>query len=255
MSGPAVLLLKWFHYAGVLDRSWNIFSLPRSRLTPVCSLPQVITDLEEQLTQLSQENAELNRQNFYLSKQLDEASDEREDQLQLSQEVDRLRREVADREMHLNNQKQVICLHWNVWKHLNLNNSSCDTYLGPDQKKRCIMCCNEKVEVEGSSFQSGLVFFSPEHRDTEDNMQHVGGAGGGAGVLKWWAAGEGEAVGGLERGPGGWKKPSRETHQGPAETARQWEAESVRFKHERLWIYSHRYCTRGWQLNVIQFIQ
>uniref|UniRef100_A0A3Q3FJF2 non-specific serine/threonine protein kinase n=1 Tax=Labrus bergylta TaxID=56723 RepID=A0A3Q3FJF2_9LABR len=68
----------------------------------------VITDLEEQLTQLSQENAELNRQNFYLSKQLDEASDEREDQLQLSQEVDRMRREVADREMHLNNQKQNI---------------------------------------------------------------------------------------------------------------------------------------------------
>uniref|UniRef100_A0AAQ5YB75 Citron Rho-interacting kinase n=1 Tax=Amphiprion ocellaris TaxID=80972 RepID=A0AAQ5YB75_AMPOC len=68
----------------------------------------VITDLEEQLTQLSQENAELNRQNFYLSKQLDEASDEREDQLQLSHEVDRLRREVADREMHLNNQKQNI---------------------------------------------------------------------------------------------------------------------------------------------------
>ncbi|XP_029682238.1 citron Rho-interacting kinase isoform X2 [Takifugu rubripes] len=68
----------------------------------------VITDLEEQLTQLSQENAELNRQNFYLSKQLDEASDEREDQMQLSHEVDRLRREVADREMHLNNQKQNI---------------------------------------------------------------------------------------------------------------------------------------------------
>lgn len=67
----------------------------------------MITDLEEQLTQLSQENAELNRQNFYLSKQLDEASDEREDQMQLSHEVDRLRREVADREMHLNNQKQV----------------------------------------------------------------------------------------------------------------------------------------------------
>ncbi len=74
-------------------------------------LPQVITDLEEQLTQLSQENAELNRQNFYLSKQLDEASDDREDQLQLSQEVDRLRREVADREMHLNNQKQVTQTH------------------------------------------------------------------------------------------------------------------------------------------------
>lgn len=68
---------------------------------------QVITDLEEQLTRLTEENAELNRQNFYLSKQLDEASDEREDRLQLSQDVDRLRREVADREMHLNNQKQV----------------------------------------------------------------------------------------------------------------------------------------------------
>lgn len=67
----------------------------------------MITDLEEQLTTLTQENAELNRQNFYLSKQLDEASDEREDRLQLSQDVDRLRREVADREMHLNNQKQV----------------------------------------------------------------------------------------------------------------------------------------------------
>ncbi|XP_017270187.1 citron Rho-interacting kinase isoform X4 [Kryptolebias marmoratus] len=68
----------------------------------------VITDLEEQLTSLTQENAELNRQNFYLSKQLDEASDEREDRLQLSQDVDRLRREVADREMHLNNQKQNL---------------------------------------------------------------------------------------------------------------------------------------------------
>lgn len=74
--------------------------------TPIDVL-QVITDLEEQLTTLTQENAELNRQNFYLSKQLDEASDEREDRLQLSQDVDRLRREVADREMHLNNQKQV----------------------------------------------------------------------------------------------------------------------------------------------------
>uniref|UniRef100_A0A665VTS0 Citron rho-interacting serine/threonine kinase b n=1 Tax=Echeneis naucrates TaxID=173247 RepID=A0A665VTS0_ECHNA len=68
----------------------------------------VITDLEEQLTTLTQENAELNRQNFYLSKQLDEASDEREDQLHLSEDVDRLRREVADREMHLNNQKQNL---------------------------------------------------------------------------------------------------------------------------------------------------
>uniref|UniRef100_A0AAQ5ZL73 Citron rho-interacting serine/threonine kinase b n=1 Tax=Amphiprion ocellaris TaxID=80972 RepID=A0AAQ5ZL73_AMPOC len=68
----------------------------------------VITDLEEQLTALTQENAELNRQNFYLSKQLDEASDEREDRLHLSQDVDRLRREVADREMHLNNQKQNL---------------------------------------------------------------------------------------------------------------------------------------------------
>ncbi|XP_068617014.1 citron Rho-interacting kinase [Brachionichthys hirsutus] len=68
----------------------------------------VITDLEEQLTVLTHENAELNRQNFYLSKQLDEASDEREDQIQLSQDVDTLRREVADREMHLNNQKQNL---------------------------------------------------------------------------------------------------------------------------------------------------
>ncbi|KAJ4944042.1 hypothetical protein JOQ06_012589, partial [Pogonophryne albipinna] len=68
----------------------------------------VITDLEEQLTALTQDNAELNRQNFYLSKQLDEASDEREDRLHLGQDVDRLRREVADREMHLNNQKQNL---------------------------------------------------------------------------------------------------------------------------------------------------
>ncbi|XP_058850206.1 citron Rho-interacting kinase-like isoform X2 [Acipenser ruthenus] len=68
----------------------------------------VITDLEEQLNQLSQENADLNRQNFYLSKQLDEATDESEERLALSQDVDRLRREVADREMHLNNQKQNI---------------------------------------------------------------------------------------------------------------------------------------------------
>lgn len=68
---------------------------------------QVITDLEEQLTQLTQENAELNRQNFYLSKQLDELTVESEERLQLSHDVDRLRREVADREMHLSNQKQV----------------------------------------------------------------------------------------------------------------------------------------------------
>ncbi|XP_052418568.1 citron Rho-interacting kinase isoform X4 [Carassius gibelio] len=66
----------------------------------------VITDLEEQLTQLTQENADLNRQNFYLSKQLDEATDENEERLQLKQDVERMRREVADREMHLNNQKQ-----------------------------------------------------------------------------------------------------------------------------------------------------
>ncbi|XP_059405353.1 citron rho-interacting kinase isoform X6 [Carassius carassius] len=68
----------------------------------------VITDLEEQLTQLTQENAELNRQNFYLSKQLDELTLESEERLQLSQDVDRLRREAADREMHLSNQKQNI---------------------------------------------------------------------------------------------------------------------------------------------------
>lgn len=82
---------------------------------PVDSL-QVITDLEEQLTTLTHENAELNRQNFYLSKQLDEASDEREDRLHLSQDVDRLRREVADREMHLNNQKQVPGWFLSVWR-------------------------------------------------------------------------------------------------------------------------------------------
>lgn len=81
-------------------------------LVALCIFLQVITDLEEQLTSLTQENAELNRQNFYLSKQLDEASDEREDRLQLSQDVDRLRREVADREMHLNNQKQVTGSWW-----------------------------------------------------------------------------------------------------------------------------------------------
>lgn len=81
-------------------------------LTPSPPPLQVITDLEEQLTTLTQENAELNRQNFYLSKQLDEASDEREDRLQLGQDVDRLRREVADREMHLNNQKQVRGSQW-----------------------------------------------------------------------------------------------------------------------------------------------
>lgn len=81
-------------------------------LVALCIFLQVITDLEEQLTSLTQENAELNRQNFYLSKQLDEASDEREDRLQLSQDVDRLRREVADREMHLNNQKQVAGSWW-----------------------------------------------------------------------------------------------------------------------------------------------
>lgn len=68
------------------------------------------------MTQLTQENAELNRQNFYLSKQLDDATEENEDRLQLSQEVDRLRREVADREMHLNNQKQVKA-HIRVYMH------------------------------------------------------------------------------------------------------------------------------------------
>uniref|UniRef100_A0A8C7Z5B9 Citron rho-interacting serine/threonine kinase b n=1 Tax=Oryzias sinensis TaxID=183150 RepID=A0A8C7Z5B9_9TELE len=82
----------------------------KTQRSPGCCLilTMVITDLEEQLTTLTQENAELNRQNFYLSKQLDEASDEREDRLQLSQNVDQLRREVADREMHLNNQKQNL---------------------------------------------------------------------------------------------------------------------------------------------------
>lgn len=104
-----MILLPW-----IFGQTLKYIFISISKANTACTLlvlPQVITDLEEQLTQLSQENAELNRQNFYLSKQLDEASDDREDQLQLSQEVDRLRREVADREMHLNNQKQVIHLH------------------------------------------------------------------------------------------------------------------------------------------------
>lgn len=96
-----------------VQHEWSAF-FPCRLSVPLTPSPplQVITDLEEQLTTLTQENAELNRQNFYLSKQLDEASDEREDRLQLGQDVDRLRREVADREMHLNNQKQVRGSQW-----------------------------------------------------------------------------------------------------------------------------------------------
>ena len=102
--------LGWY----ILGSAWVVSVRLSILLTP--PLLQVITDLEEQLTTLTQENAELNRQNFYLSKQLDEASDEREDRLQLGQDVDRLRREVADREMHLNNQKQVRGSQWCVWR-------------------------------------------------------------------------------------------------------------------------------------------
>lgn len=70
--------------------------------------------------------------------------------------------------------------------------------------------------------------FLSEHWDSEDDMQHAGGAGGGAWVPERRAAGEGEAVGGLERRPGGREKPSGATHQGPAATAGQREAEQVR---------------------------
>lgn len=106
-EGSVLVDIFWVQHEWSAYFPWRL-SVP---LTPTPPL-QVITDLEEQLTTLTQENAELNRQNFYLSKQLDEASDEREDRLQLGQDVDRLRREVADREMHLNNQKQVCGSQW-----------------------------------------------------------------------------------------------------------------------------------------------
>lgn len=106
-EGSVLVDIFWVQHEWSAYFPWRL-SVP---LTPSPPL-QVITDLEEQLTTLTQENAELNRQNFYLSKQLDEASDEREDRLQLGQDVDRLRREVADREMHLNNQKQVRGSQW-----------------------------------------------------------------------------------------------------------------------------------------------
>lgn len=106
-EGRVLVDIFWVQHEWSAYFPWRL-SVP---LTPSPPL-QVITDLEEQLTTLTQENAELNRQNFYLSKQLDEASDEREDRLQLGQDVDRLRREVADREMHLNNQKQVRGSQW-----------------------------------------------------------------------------------------------------------------------------------------------
>uniref|UniRef100_A0A672PGI6 Citron rho-interacting serine/threonine kinase n=1 Tax=Sinocyclocheilus grahami TaxID=75366 RepID=A0A672PGI6_SINGR len=98
MKLKTVVLLHTFAHRDEIQRKFDA-------LRDSCA---VITDLEEQLTQLTQENSELNRQNFYLSKQLDEATDENEDRLQLKQDVERLRREVADREMHLNNQKQNI---------------------------------------------------------------------------------------------------------------------------------------------------
>lgn len=52
------------------------------------------------------------------------------------------------------------------------------------------------------SLSLSFFFFLPEHRDSEDHMQHARGAGGGAGVPERRVAGEGEAVGGLERRPG-----------------------------------------------------
>lgn len=72
-------------------------------------------------------------------------------------------------------------------------------------------------------------FLLSEHWDAEDHMQHAGRAGGGAGVPEWWVAGEGTTVGGLERCPGRWKKPSWETHKRPAETVGQREAEQVSY--------------------------
>lgn len=72
-------------------------------------------------------------------------------------------------------------------------------------------------------------FILPEHWNAEDHLQHAGGAGGGAGVPERWVAGEGTAVGGLERCLRRWKKPSWETHKRPAETVGQWEAEQVSY--------------------------
>lgn len=77
-----------------------------------------------------------------------------------------------------------------------------------------------------------------EHRDSEDDVQHAGGAGGGAGVPERRAAGEGEAVGGLERSPGGREEPGGETHQGPAAAAGQREAEQVKGRRRRGGFYS-----------------
>lgn len=76
-----------------------------------------------------------------------------------------------------------------------------------------------------------LSFIPAEHWDTEDHMQHAGGAGGRAGVPKWRVAGEGKAVGGLERCPGRRKKPGGKTHKRPAEAVGQRETEQVTHKH------------------------
>lgn len=158
----------------------NYLSHKRCRFIELFLFLQVITDLEEQLTQLSQENAELNRQNFYLSKQLDEASDEREDQLQLSQEVDRLRREVADREMHLNNQKQVILP--NVWPNTIFSVKYIYLLVRKTIKKKlglrlfCHRKCRRASEqvfpnsCEWQSPQLVILFTFLEHWNTENDM-------------------------------------------------------------------------------------
>lgn len=96
----------------------------------------------------------------------------------------------------------------------------------------CPMCYQLLINISTSpQMLSSVCAFISEHWNTEDHMQHAGGTGGGAGVPKRWIAWEGEAVGGLERGPGRWKKPGRKTHQGPAEAPGQWEAKQVMSKH------------------------
>ncbi|XP_051924107.1 citron Rho-interacting kinase isoform X4 [Hippocampus zosterae] len=73
-------------------------------------LEETTAEAEEEITVLRAHREEIQRKYDALrdSCALDDASDEREDRLQLSQDVDQLRREVADREMHLNNQKQNL---------------------------------------------------------------------------------------------------------------------------------------------------
>lgn len=70
-----------------------------------------------------------------------------------------------------------------------------------------------------------------EHRDAEDNVYDVRGAGGGVRDTEWWTAGERETVGELEVCSGGWEESGRAQNSRPAETAGQREAEPVRDAH------------------------